>query len=578
MSGPFLLLYGQQFVLTSRRFPVGRFVLASVVAGCGTMGGSSPRLVHVAELERAGTPPQAAVAPAVPPAAPGTRPDTARHKSPFAAVADSVFTTISLQDETPKRPHGEAPSPLARPAARTASTLERVPEGTARGRRARAVRQGQWIRVEGTQRLVSFTFVGKDLAEVLALFAEQSGRDIITAREVDDVAITASIRGQEWHLALEAILVAYDLRPVESGSGIIIVVPKDRAQQSREPHPVELKHRLAREVEPALRRVLGMDADTVPSGDGVEIIGDPKTSRTLVLHTSPDRLAQARSLVTVLDKKPRSVTIEWRQVEVNRNRMQQLGLGYQLGQFRDSTGTVQPGVMVRPAGGLRATGGRAFELLRRSRGGVGALSLNGFVDALAEDGFGETETAQTITVNSDESAEIRVGDAFILPNNQPILASGGYMPAPFGQPPGGAPVQGAPPYGGTTPNQPGLVMGGYQAFETGTSVKATAYVLSEEEVRLDLELIRDGGTLSPDGRAITGGKQSAMTRVTVKNGTPVVIGGLSVNGRNRTNSGLPGVSRLPVVGRVFRNEGWAEQHRDLLIIVTPRINVEDDEP
>ncbi len=442
------------------------------------------------------------------------------------------------------------------------------------GRRKPETRQGQWIRVEGPQRRVSFEWAGKGLGDVVSLFAEQSGRDIILAQGVDSVSVTASIRDQEWHLALESVLLAYDLRPVETSSGIILVVPKERAQEARAPESIVLKHRLASEVEPALRRVLGMDADTVPSGDAVEIIGDSRKSRTLMVHASQDRLAQARSLIAQLDRRPPSVTIEWRQVEVHQDRMQQLGLSYQLGQFRDSLGTVQPGVVVRPTGGLKADAGRAFALLRRSRGGVGALSLEGFVDALAEDGMGETETVQTITVNSDETAEIRVGDAFILPNNQPILAGGGYAPAPFGQQGGGSPQQGA---SGGGPGQPGLTVGGFQQFETGTSVRATAYVLSADEVRLDLELTRDGGTLAPDGRSITGGKQTASTRVTVKNGTPVVIGGLAVKGRSRTNSGVPGLSRLPVIGRLFRNEGVAEQHRDLLIIVTPRIKVVDDE-
>jgi type II secretory pathway component GspD/PulD (secretin) len=430
--------------------------------------------------------------------------------------------------------------------------------------------------VEGPQRRVSFEWAGKGLGDVVSLFAEQSGRDVILAQGVDSVAVTASIRDQEWHLALESVLLAYDLRAVETSSGIILVVPRARAQEARAPESIVLKHRLAGEVEPALRRVLGMEADTVPSGDAVEIIGDPGKSRTLMVHASQDRLAQARSLVAQLDRKPPSVTIEWRQVEVHQDRMQQLGLSYQLGQFRDSLGAVQPGVTVRPTGGLRASAGRAFALLRRSRGGVGALSLEGFVDALAEDGMGETETVQTITVNSDETAEIRVGDAFILPNNQPILAGGGYAPAPFGPQGGGSPQQGSAGAGGS-PGQAGLSVGGFQQFETGTSVRATAYVLSADEVRLDLELTRDGGTLAPDGRSITGGKQTASTRVTVKNGTPVVIGGLAVKGRSRTNSGVPGLSRLPVLGRLFRNEGVAEQNRDLLIIVTPRIEVDDDE-
>lgn len=542
-------------------------VFAAALAGCGAFGGSSPHLVPASEVERASAARKAAVVPAVPPPPIGAARDSAR--GPRSRVGDARDSAVA-----PAQGRGSGARVEPTPSTASAPTPGGPGAAARTGHRKPETRQGQWIRVEGPQRRVSFEWAGKGLGDVVSLFAEQSGRDIILAQGVDSVSVTASIRDQEWHLALESVLLAYDLRPVETSSGIILVVPKERAQEARAPESIVLKHRLAGEVEPALRRVLGMDADTVPSGDAVEIIGDSRKSRTLMVHASQDRLAQARSLIAQLDRRPPSVTIEWRQVEVHQDRMQRLGLSYQLGQFRDSLGTVQPGVMVRPTGGLKADAGRAFALLRRSRGGLGALSLEGFVDALAEDGMGETETVQTITVNSDETAEIRVGDAFILPNNQPILAGGGYAPAPFGQQAGGSAPQGS---AGGGPGQPGVVVGGFQQFETGTSVRATAYVLSADEVRLDLELTRDGGTLAPDGRSITGGKQTAFTRVTVKNGTPVVIGGLAVKGRSRTNSGVPGLSRLPVIGRLFRNEGVAEQHRDLLIIVTPRIKVVDDE-
>jgi type II secretory pathway component GspD/PulD (secretin) len=94
---------------------------------------------------------------------------------------------------------------------------------------------------------------------------------------------------------------------------------------------------------------------------------------------------------------------------------------------------------------------------------------------------------------------------------------------------------------------------------------------------MDLELVRDGGTLSADGKSITGGRQTAYTRVTVRDGVPIVIGGLTVNGSSRTSSGIPGFSQLPLIGRLFRNDSVAEQHQDLLIIVTPHIHYEDDD-
>jgi Bacterial type II and III secretion system protein/Bacterial type II/III secretion system short domain len=535
-------------------------LLAALLVGAGACGGAGG-----ARLGQAGGfPPEprgvAGVVPAVPPG----RADSERREEPAAAPAAPPAAPDGARRDTLVRPPRSLPTETAGRAAASAAS-EAEPQ------------QGQWIRVRGPQPTVRFSVRDEPLASVLQLVAAVAGRDIIPAKDVGSVLVSATVRDQPWHLGIEALLAAYDLRPVQTPSGIITVVSAERAQEAREPEPIELRHLLARDVEAALRRVVGADADSVRTRDGVEIYGDERTSRTLVVYASPEKVAQARSLVARLDRRPPSVTIEQRLVQVNRTKMQRLGLSYQLGQFRDSAGTTQPGVVVQPTGGLSSTG-RAFHLLR-GLGPLGTLSVEGFVDALREDGFGETETAQTITVNSDETAAIRVGDAFILPNNQPVLASGGYMPSPFTQGGGQQPAAGSGETspGGQTGQPAGLVVGGYQEFQTGAFLQVTPYVLSASEVRMDLELVRDGGTLSPDGRSITGGRQSAYTRVTVRDGVPIVIGGLTVTGRSRTMSGIPGLSQLPLLGRLFRNEAMAEQHQDLLIIVTPHIHYEDED-
>lgn len=543
-----------------------RRVAAVCVLAFGAACGSGGRLVRVSDMPRTEERPAGAV-PAVPRDRAAAGAEEAARNGPAAGAqapsAGGAATAVAPSPASPARP-ADAPAPQA--------AASRPPSGEA------PVQQGQWIRVRGQQPTVRFSVREQPLASVLQLVAAVAGRDIIPAKDVGQVQVSATVRDQPWHLALEALLAAYDLRPVQTPSGIITVVSAERAQEAREPEPIELRHLLARDVEAALRRVVGADADSVRSRDGVEIYGDERTSRTIVIYASPEKVAQARALVARLDRRPASVTIEQRLVQVNRTKMHRLGLSYQLGEFRDSTGTAQPGVVVQPAGGLSSSSGAALQLLR-GVGQFGTISLRVFVDALTENGFGETETTQTITVNSDETAAIRVGDAFILPNNQPVLAGGGYLQSAFtpgSSQPGSTPNQ--PQTGGSqTGQQAGIVVGGYERIETGTSLKVTPYVLSGSEVRMDLELVRDGGTLSPDGRSITGGRQTAYTRVTVRDGVPIVIGGLTVNGRSRTRSGIPGLSELPLLGRLFRNESVAEQHQDLLIIVTPHIHYEDDD-
>jgi type II secretory pathway component GspD/PulD (secretin) len=320
----------------------------------------------------------------------------------------------------------------------------------------------------------------------------------------------------------------------------------------------------------------------------VEYVGDPETTRRLVAYGSPEKISQVRSLVARLDRRPPTISVETRIVSVDRTRMRRVGIMYALGRSpADSTGAHTPLIDVRPTtpGGLQSTYGPAVRLVS-DLGGLGRVDVNVFIDAVLGNGFAETQTTPFITTTSEVPAEVRIGDAIVLPNNQPILAGGGYV-VPGAQPGQGAPAAQPPPAGygdgrgGLQPSAGGIhpdygaQVGGFTRFETGTMLRVTPYALGEGLIRVRIDLQRDGGQLAADGRSITGGNQTAFTDVIVRDGAPIVIAGLTVNARSRARSGVPLLSDLPLLGGLFRVDEDAEHYQDLIIILTPRI--ESDE-
>jgi type II secretory pathway component GspD/PulD (secretin) len=57
----------------------------------------------------------------------------------------------------------------------------------------------------------------------------------------------------------------------------------------------------------------------------------------------------------------------------------------------------------------------------------------------------------------------------------------------------------------------------------------------------------------------------------VNDGETAVIGGLTVTEVNKTRNGIPLLSGLPIVGKLFSFTKEEENRRDLIILVTPRI-------
>jgi type II secretory pathway component GspD/PulD (secretin) len=66
------------------------------------------------------------------------------------------------------------------------------------------------------------------------------------------------------------------------------------------------------------------------------------------------------------------------------------------------------------------------------------------------------------------------------------------------------------------------------------------------------------------------------TRVNVPDGGTLLLGGQKLTGEVEKESGVPGLSKIPVLGRLFSNRSTVKDHRVLLILVTPTIILQDE--
>lgn len=541
-------------------------LLAIAVASCAS-GSRAPggELLTVAELRaRQGVRPPADSSPA-------------RAPAPVPIVRDTAARDTAGGDR------GASPPP----ATPVAPRRDRAPAGSAARRHPRP----RWIQVQDPDPpVIPFVLFEDPIVDVMRSLSEAVHVNIVLDQDtvVRNMRLTAEVHDLPWPLALEAVLEAHRLRPVQLASGVIKIVTEQSAREDQAVEEVALRFLTARDIQTALEGILRAGGDSASAR--VEYVGDPETTRRLVVYGSPEKISQVRSLVARLDRRPPTISVETRIVNVDRSRMRRVGIMYALGRSpADSAGTRTPVMDVRSSipGGIQSTYGPAVRLVS-DLGGLGRVDVNVFIDAVLGNGLAETLTTPFITTTSELPAEVRIGDAIVLPNNQPIFAGGGYV-VPGGsqrpgtgqtggqsQQPGGYGDQqgGLQPLGGITPDY-GAQYGGFTRFETGTTLRVTPYALGDGLIRVKIELQRDGGQLAPDGQSITGGNQTAFTDVIVRDGSPIVIAGLTVNARSRARSGVPLLSDLPLLGGLFRVDEDAEHFQDLIIILTPRI--ESDE-
>jgi type IV pilus assembly protein PilQ len=104
------------------------------------------------------------------------------------------------------------------------------------------------------------------------------------------------------------------------------------------------------------------------------------------------------------------------------------------------------------------------------------------------------------------------------------------------------------------------------------SLEVTPHVIEGQTLKLNILTSKDeldfSRTVSGNPTVIT---KKAETNVILYDGQTTVIGGLNKETRNETDSGVPGLMDIPLLGYLFKGSGRSSKMEDVLIFITPHI-------
>ena len=66
-----------------------------------------------------------------------------------------------------------------------------------------------------------------------------------------------------------------------------------------------------------------------------------------------------------------------------------------------------------------------------------------------------------------------------------------------------------------------------------------------------------------------------QSRVAVRSGDPIVLGGVMTDNENGGNSGVPGLRNIPLLGALFSTTNNTRARTELLVMLTPRVLTDD---
>ena len=65
--------------------------------------------------------------------------------------------------------------------------------------------------------------------------------------------------------------------------------------------------------------------------------------------------------------------------------------------------------------------------------------------------------------------------------------------------------------------------------------------------------------------------RSAQTSVIVNSGEPMILGGLIQENKTLSSSGIPLLSKIPLIGAAFGSQHISSTRTELVIMITPRV-------
>ena len=279
----------------------------------------------------------------------------------------------------------------------------------------------------------------------------------------------------------------------------------------------------------------------------VRIVADTDNNSLLIWATAQN-YERINSTLEKIDVSPRQVLIEATIAEVTLTGNLQYGLQWFFNNYigSDQTGYGSLGLTntLNLTDALKNISSGQFSYAVADTSG----KVNALLTALASDSKVKVLSSPQVMVQDNQQAVIQVG------TQQPI-------------PSGTTTVNNVTTSGGTTYKDTGVVLDVLPQIHTGGMVNMTIKQLVTDVGPL-VDVAQTGSVASKQRSFL---QRSVQSKVTVKSGQTLVLGGLIRDNRSDGQNGIPVLYKIPVVGALFGNTTETVDRTELIVLITPRV-------
>lgn len=383
------------------------------------------------------------------------------------------------------------------------------------------------------KRPISIEFKDVALKSVFEFIAQAAGINFTYDQELrSEQRTSVFLRNTPINEAIDVILASNQLGKKILNDNTLLIYPLSRSQEYQETFV-----RSFYLANGDAKKLMAMIKTVVKTKD---IYIDEKLN-TLVMRDSAEAIRTAEKLIVSQDMAEPEVVLQVEVLEINRRSLENIGIRYptsvSLGvQGRDTvngTTTLSPGKLT-------------VNELKNFNSNLGVFSISDPVLALnllQQDTDTNLLANPHIRVKNREKAKIHVGDRI------PVLTS--------------------------VANSTGFVSQTVNYIEVGIKLDVEPTILLRDEVsiKVGLEVSNQTDRLTSSSGTVTYtiGTRNANTILRLKNGETQILAGLLREDEQKVSNGVPGLSKLPLVGKLFKDRNNDKSKKEIALLITPHI-------
>lgn len=281
--------------------------------------------------------------------------------------------------------------------------------------------------------------------------------------------------------------------------------------------------------------IKGSGVSAVTLGGGLRVMAD-EINNSILVYGNKSEYEKVEATLKRLDVPPNQVLIEASIIEVTLTDDLRYGLQWV---FNDPArgGLAGVGVLSSAAGAAFGSTPAGFSYTLSNAAGEVRAVLN----ALAEKSLVKVISSPSLMVLDNHMASISVG------NQQPVQV-------------------------GQTVSTGGNVTNNIQYKDTGVNLSVTPSVNAGNMVTMQLtQAVTDVGSVDTATGQRSFLQRQFSSKVAVRSGESLVLGGLIRDNTSSGKSGLPLLQDIPVLGALFGARNTSVNRTELMVIITPRV-------